>query len=322
MPAGEGATMASVLAIVSKALFEKMVPKDVAVGAVVDIDRYKSSNKAFDGLKEGGAVFLVTVRPPDEKLWLVGILESPKKKGDDWISASNTAPITDITASIKKLVFESGTGIKAKKGALGMSLQTPRVLTEDDVALLRGMLPKQAGGKKVSASAAYREAVEETVASSKKKGAPSSKKPAAKKADGGLRLERARQPFKGSVDDLEPWEKKQLSACVGGDKQLAAMFKGDIEEDWIEAWIVDVVDDATDDTKYQMHLFGYGDGQMFANETTKGVAGMCQHGFEAESLSKETVRQLAAAWKRDAKRLKLWAGHIDFSDDEGDDDDE
>lgn len=60
--------MASVMAIVSKALFEKMVPKGVQPGAVVDIDRYKSAHRAFAGLSEGDAIFLVTVRPPDEAL--------------------------------------------------------------------------------------------------------------------------------------------------------------------------------------------------------------------------------------------------------------
>ena len=71
--------MACVLAIVSKALFEKM-GDDTKVCAIVDIDRYVSSNKTFDGLEDGDAIFLVTVRPPDEKLWLVGILDTPSKR--------------------------------------------------------------------------------------------------------------------------------------------------------------------------------------------------------------------------------------------------
>ena len=88
------------------------------------------------------------------------------------------------------------------------------------------------------------------------------------------------------------------------------------EEDWIEASIVDVVDDASGKVKYQMHLFGYGDGVMFTNETTTLAAGICQHGFDQE-LPKPEMRELAKAWARDAKRLKLWEGHIDFEDDEG-----
>src|SRR5262249_34282417 len=37
-----------------------------------------------------------------------------------------------------EIKFESGKGIQAKKGALGMSLQTPRALTPEDSRLLRG----------------------------------------------------------------------------------------------------------------------------------------------------------------------------------------
>lgn len=316
--------MSSVLAIVSKALFEKMVPKDVKLGAVVDIDRYTSSNKAFEGVAKGGAIFLVTVRPPSEKLWLVGILENPKKKGADWISASNSTPLADITAAIKKFEFESGTGLKPKKGALGMSLQTPRVLTEGDVAVIRGLVPKASGATKVTASAAYREAVAETVAKGKAKPAAKGKpakgtKPAKGKADaGGLRLENARLPFTGKLADLEEFEKQQLAQIVDGGN-VEAMFGGEVDEEWAEARIVDIVDGATGTVKYQMHLFGYGDGLVFTNETTKVAAGICQHGFDQE-LSKPEMRDLAKAWARDAKRLKLWENHIDFRSDEGEGD--
>lgn len=126
------------MAIVSKAVFEKMVPKGVAVGHRVETDRYTSTNKIFATLADGGALFLVTVRPPDERLWLVAIVEEPKLVKDAWVGAMNTTPITDVTAVLPKLTLESGQGIKAKKGALGMSLQTPRVLTAQDDALLRG----------------------------------------------------------------------------------------------------------------------------------------------------------------------------------------
>jgi hypothetical protein len=187
--------MSSVLAIVSKALFEKMVPKDVKLGAVVDTNSYMSNNKTFDGLADGGAIFLVTVRPPDEKLWLVGILENPKKKGETWTAAANEAPLTDITAAIKKLEFASGTGLKAKKGALGMSLQTPRGLTDDDVKLLRGMIKGKPVSGKVHAKDAYMKAVDEVVHKHKKGGKL-----------GKFRLENRRKPFKGKAADLEASE--------------------------------------------------------------------------------------------------------------------
>ncbi len=171
--------MSSVLAIVSKALFDKMVPKGIALGAVVDTNQYVSNNKTFDGLTRGGAIFLVTVRPPDEKLWLVGILENPTKKKDTWSvsGGANEAPLTDITSAIKSLRFESGSGIKAKKGTLGMSLQTPRALTEADVKLLRGLVSSKHSSKTVHASAAYTKAVEAVVHQPKRKAVASSSKP-------------------------------------------------------------------------------------------------------------------------------------------------
>ena len=129
--------MPSVLAIVSKAVFEKDA-KGSKVGDVVPFEKYVSKNKGISPVAGGGAIFLVTVRPPDERLWLIGILESPTFDGESWNAPKNTTPIADITALKGDIKFENGSGISAKKGALGMSLQTPRVLAESDVALLRG----------------------------------------------------------------------------------------------------------------------------------------------------------------------------------------
>ena len=155
--------MTSVLAIVSKALFDKAIKgqTNIGPGKVLDFDRYTSANKNLEQLAEGGALFMVTVRPPDERLWLVAILESPQFDGKEWIAKKNAAPIADITDLIPRLEFTSGKGIQAKKGkrsaqraeraesgarasperapkgALGMSLQTPRGLTDKDIGLLR-----------------------------------------------------------------------------------------------------------------------------------------------------------------------------------------
>lgn len=139
--------MPSVLAIVSKAIFERDA-RGAAVGTVVPLDRYVSKNKGIAPVGDGGALFLVTVRPPDERLWLVAILESPAFDGENWKAVQNTVPIRDITALTSQIKFTSGTGISAKKGALGMSLQTPRVLTDADVALLRGGASPGAGAAK------------------------------------------------------------------------------------------------------------------------------------------------------------------------------
>ncbi len=132
--------MPSVLAIVSKAIFERdarIGGKIAGVGDVVPMDRYVSKNKGLSPAGEGGALFLVTVRPPDESLWLVAVLESPEFDGEQWVSSPNTAPIADIGPQKGQITFANGSGISAKKGALGMSLQTPRVLSDADVALLR-----------------------------------------------------------------------------------------------------------------------------------------------------------------------------------------
>jgi hypothetical protein len=126
----------SVLAIISKAVFERDA-RSAGVGVVVPLTRYVSKNKGLTPLASGGSLFLVTVRPPDEKLWLVAILESPTHDGENWNSPKNAIPITDVSPLKDRIKFANGAGITAKPGALGMSLQTPRVLSEEDVALLR-----------------------------------------------------------------------------------------------------------------------------------------------------------------------------------------
>lgn len=129
--------MASVIAVVSKAVFEKQA-KGLAPGSVWAATEYLSTNRGLQPLADGGSLFLCTVRPPDEQLWLVAILESPTFGGDRWSATANTVPITDRTAAIPSLRFATGTGVTAEPGKLAMSMQTPRVLTADDEALLRG----------------------------------------------------------------------------------------------------------------------------------------------------------------------------------------
>src|SRR4051812_40748674 len=128
--------MADVMAIVSKAIFEKAAGKRPALGTQLAMDRYVSANKNLSPLAAGGRLFVVTVRPPDEQLWLIAVLDQPAFDGAQWIAAPSAVAITDITHLRAQLEFESGVGLTAKPGALGMSLQTPRVLSADDVALL------------------------------------------------------------------------------------------------------------------------------------------------------------------------------------------
>lgn len=136
--------MPDILAIVSKAVFEKdarVQGKPVQPGDVWPVDRYNSTARGLASLEGGGRIFLVTVRPPNEELWFLGVVDAPKSDGYAWISAKNNAlPVTNITQLRKTMVFESGKGLSQDKGTLGMSLQTPRVLLPSDVAQIIGMV--------------------------------------------------------------------------------------------------------------------------------------------------------------------------------------
>jgi serine/threonine protein kinase len=125
-----------ILAIVSKAIFERDARVDgelVGPGDVWPVDRYNSTHKTFEALEGGGRIFLVTVRPPNEQLWFVGVVDQPEFDGKAWIAPeANAYPVTDITPLRKTIVFESGKGMSQDRGTLGMSLQTPRALTEED----------------------------------------------------------------------------------------------------------------------------------------------------------------------------------------------
>jgi formylglycine-generating enzyme required for sulfatase activity len=146
--------MSSLMAIISKGAFEELCAKgDLQPGQRTPLDRYLSANKALQPLADGGSLFLVTVRPPKESLWLVAILEAPVFKKDRWQSAPNEVSIVDITALSKKLCFETGKGLVAKPGLLGAALQSPRRLTKEDEALLRSVAGTSATSKTSTAPA-------------------------------------------------------------------------------------------------------------------------------------------------------------------------
>ncbi|MEM9190417.1 MAG: SUMF1/EgtB/PvdO family nonheme iron enzyme, partial [Myxococcota bacterium] len=136
--------MASVLAVFSKKLFEERARLDGAVASLGDVfpfSVYTSKHKGLQVLADGGALFAVAVRPPKERLWLVGVLENPTLNADGWTAAPNIVPIVDITHLRPTLRFANGKGMSQVEGRLAMSLQTPRVLSDDDVALLRAAIP-------------------------------------------------------------------------------------------------------------------------------------------------------------------------------------
>lgn len=127
--------MPDMLAIVSKAVFDKDAGP-AKLGQVVPFAGYASASKHLQKLDAHSRLFLVTVRPPKESLWLVAVLDGLSFDGQRWHSRVNTTQLTDISVLKAQLVFDSGKGIVAKPGALGMSLQTPRVLTRADAQLL------------------------------------------------------------------------------------------------------------------------------------------------------------------------------------------
>ncbi|MFN0248262.1 MAG: toxin-antitoxin system YwqK family antitoxin [Kofleriaceae bacterium] len=127
--------MPDVLAIVSKAVFEKEA-KGLDVGDVWPTAAYTSTHAGLAPLASGGRLFLVTVRPEIE-LWLVGVLEQPRLSKGAWRAAPNTTPITDVTKLIPKILFASGKGL-VRDAKLGMSLQSPREIAPATASLLSG----------------------------------------------------------------------------------------------------------------------------------------------------------------------------------------
>jgi len=216
-----------------------------------------------------------------------------------------------VTAAIRKLKFESGTGLQPKKGALGMSLQTPRALTAADVTLLRGFVKGKPAGKKV-ATAKYRKAV--------------AKQTGSKKVAGKLGLENHRKPFAGKLEDLKPFEKKQLQHLVGQEgstveQQFNRGGKGNTPGTYTDMEIVDVV--AAGKPAFQLYLYNADTGRLYAHGTTKVVADIIQFGFDLYDTKrgKAFVDDFAKAFEEGRKRLKIkpW---ISFEDDDDEDDDD
>ncbi|MFT3698104.1 MAG: serine/threonine-protein kinase [Kofleriaceae bacterium] len=139
------ADVPDILAIVSKAIFERDA-HGLTPGQVWNVDRYTSANKALQALADGGRIFLVTVRPPDERLWFVGRIDAPSFTGTAWVGGTNTLPATDITSLRATIKFESGKGIMQEKGTLGMSLQMPRALAQADVDSIMAVVHAQGLG--------------------------------------------------------------------------------------------------------------------------------------------------------------------------------
>lgn len=137
--------MPEMLAVVSRPMFERW-SDGKQVGDVLAWQDYESRAPRLGLLNRKSRLFLVTVRPPKERLWLVAIYENLRKRADGWWARElNTTPITDITHLRSKLSFDNGKGLSPKPGRLGNSLQVPRVLTADDVRLLEEAIRSDRG---------------------------------------------------------------------------------------------------------------------------------------------------------------------------------
>jgi uncharacterized protein (TIGR02996 family) len=111
----------------------------VEVGTKLRMDRFVSTEPGLAPLARGGRLYLVTLRPPPEKLWLVAILDQPMFDGTQWIATASEIPVTDITELRSKLEFASGTGWTNWCESCQQTHwygADPRSLTPDDTALL------------------------------------------------------------------------------------------------------------------------------------------------------------------------------------------
>lgn len=131
--------MSSMLALVSKSLYEKQAKPSGAmpvVGEVLPFTDYWNTPRLLDPLADGGSLFLVTARPPYDRLLLVAELVSPTHRDGVWRAAPNQVGVTDISHLVDRFAFADGKGLRAAK-QLGSALQRPKVLKDDDISLLR-----------------------------------------------------------------------------------------------------------------------------------------------------------------------------------------
>lgn len=285
----------NVLAVVSKAIFEKEARsggKVLGEGSVWPTALYASQSPHLAPLASGGALFLVTVRPGD-RLWLVAILEAPKSVAKGWAAAANTTPIRDVTTSIPALRFASGKGVTAEPGKLGMSLQTPRVLTDADVALLRGA---------PSTPAAAYAAVLEATPAMQKASAHAKAALAEAEASGGLvwRLENRRA-------------RKRWKSCTASERALLDRFEGELEEaeEFGGCELLDVIDTASGRPVALFALWPFGSGVVIDLASNEELADVVQHYFDAHGDHGLRTR-LAAAYAEARARLGI-AESVDFT---------
>ena len=118
---GKVTTMPDVMAIVSKAIFEKAARGKAwgACGRPRPITAPTSSLRSWG--QAAGCFWSRCDRPrkKEEALWLVGVLESPSFDGEAWTAGRNRRPIADVTAVKDQLRFEVRQGPFGWQGLAG-----------------------------------------------------------------------------------------------------------------------------------------------------------------------------------------------------------
>jgi Tetratricopeptide repeat len=144
--------MSSVLAILGAEIFRKARDangRPLALGSVYPTTTYASTNRAIAS-KLDADLYLVTVH--EGRLWIAAVLRGPRSGAKGWAAKPNVVRVVDIQHLVPRLRFDSGAGINAKQ--MAMSLQTPRGLTDADIALLEGAIAGRGKGANKGATRA------------------------------------------------------------------------------------------------------------------------------------------------------------------------
>lgn len=139
--------MADTLAIVARKVFDKQAGAIEPGEGPLPWRSYASDHPLLNKyLEPGDRIFLVTVKPgpPRERLWLVSVYEDVQRDADGWwrTHSQNKIHIIDITHLRNKLRFHKGKGLMKQPGKLANSLQSPRMLTANDIELLEEAIRK------------------------------------------------------------------------------------------------------------------------------------------------------------------------------------
>jgi len=135
----------SMTAIVTKDDFEEF-DADKVEGDRLSWRRYDANHPPLERLRKypQNRLYLLTVRPPKFAVWLIAIYENVARRGGVWTSAiRNRTPIVDLTSIVADLRFESGNGLSVPARRRPQALQTPRVLTFWDLALIHRQIRKK-----------------------------------------------------------------------------------------------------------------------------------------------------------------------------------